>query len=60
MVTVYEEGVRRNGWKMAVVESLIVRKDKEVRGANVRVITKGKAIRLKQMSLFFCSVFIFL
>ena len=27
VVTVYEEGVKRNGWKMAVVESLIVGKD---------------------------------
>ena len=36
VVTVYEEGLKRNGWKMAVVESAIVGKDKEVRGANVR------------------------
>ena len=48
VVTVYEEGVKRNGWKMAVVESLIVGKDKEVRGANVRVITKGKAVHLSR------------
>ena len=48
VVTVYEEGVKGNGWKMAVVESLIVGKDKEVRGANVRVITKGKAVRLSR------------
>ena len=48
VVTVYEEGVKRNGWKMAVVESLIVGKDKEVRGANVRVITKGKAVQLSR------------
>ena len=33
---------------MAVVESLIVGKDKEVRGANVRVITKGKAVHLSR------------
>ena len=33
---------------MAVVESLIVGKDKEVRGANVRVIMKGKAIHLSR------------
>ena len=44
VVTVFEEGVKRNGWKMAVVENLIVGKDKEVRGANVRVITKGRAV----------------
>ena len=48
VVTVYEEGVTRNGWKMAVVESLIVGKDKEVRGANVRVITKGKTVHLSR------------
>ena len=48
VVTVYEEGVKRNGWRMAVVESLIVGKDKEVRGANVRVITKGKAVHLSR------------
>ena len=48
VVTVYEEGVKRNGWKMAVVESLIVGKDKEVRGANVRVITKGKTVHLSR------------
>ena len=48
VVTVYEEGVKGNGWKMAVVESLIVGKDKEVRGANVRVITKGKAVQLSR------------
>ena len=45
MVTVFEEGVKRNGWKMAVVESLIVGKDKQVRGANVGVITKGRATK---------------
>ena len=28
VVTMFEEGVKRNGWKMAVVESLIVGKDK--------------------------------
>ena len=33
---------------MAVVESLIVGKDKEVRGENVRVITTGKAVHLSR------------
>lgn len=33
---------------MAVVESLIVGKDKEVRRAIVRVITKGKAVHLSR------------
>ena len=44
----FEEGVKRNGWKMAVVESLIVGKDKQVKGANVGVITKGRAIHLSR------------
>ena len=42
VVIVYEEGTKRNTWKMAVVEGLIQGKDNKVRGANVRVITKGK------------------
>ena len=33
---------------MAVVEGLIVGKDKEVRGENVRVITTGKAVHLSR------------
>ena len=48
MVTVFEDGVKRNKWKMAVVESLILGKDEQVRGANVRVITKGKIVRLSR------------
>ena len=42
IVTVFEDGIKRNNWKMAVAESLILGKDKQVRGTNVRVITKGK------------------
>ena len=48
MVTVFEDGVKRNKWKMAVVESLILGKDEQVRGANVRVITKRKIVRLSR------------
>ena len=48
VVTVFEDGVKRNNWKMAVVESLILGKEEQVRGANVRVITKGKIVRLSR------------
>ena len=48
VVTVFEDGVMRNKWKTAVVESLILGKDEQVRGANVRVITKGKIVRLSR------------
>lgn len=41
MVIVFEDGAKRNSWKMAVIEELIHRRDK-VRGANVRVVTKEK------------------
>ena len=34
------EGEKRCNWKLAVVEELIVGKDKEVRGAKVRVAGK--------------------
>ena len=42
VVTVYEENKKRGDWKMAVVESLIKGRDGVVRGANIRVIVKGK------------------
>lgn len=37
VVTVFGEGEKRCNWKLAVVEELITVKDKEVRGAKVRV-----------------------
>ena len=46
LVTVYNEGTKRSSWKLAVVERLIAGKDEEVRGASVRVITKGKQVRM--------------
>ncbi|XP_068721096.1 uncharacterized protein [Montipora capricornis] len=46
LVTVYDEGTKRGSWKLAVVERLIAGKDKEVRVAHVRVITKGKQVRM--------------
>ena len=48
LVSVYNEDTKRGSWKLTVVERLILGKDKEVRGANVRVITKGKIVRLSR------------
>ena len=48
VVLVYEEERKRGEWKMGVVESLVTGKDGVVRGANVRVITKGKPIHLSR------------
>ena len=48
VVIVYEDRVKRNRWKMAVIENLIKGKDNQVRGAKVRVITKGKVVRLNR------------
>ena len=48
VVLVYEDGAKRNSWKMAVIEDLIQGKDNQVRGAKVRVITKGKVVRLNR------------
>ena len=43
VVTVFGEGEKRCNWKLTVVElELIVEKDKEVRGAKVRVVGKRK------------------
>ena len=46
VVTVFEENKKRGEWKLAVVESLITGQDRVVRGANVRVIAKGKPVRM--------------
>ena len=48
VVTVYEENKKRGDWKMAVIESLIKGKDEVVRGANIRVIVKGKPMRISR------------
>ncbi len=48
VVVVFEDGAKRNSWKMAVIERLIRGKDNKVRGANVRVISKGKIVRLNR------------
>ena len=43
-VLVYEEKVSRCNWKMGVVEKLVVGKDGRVRGAKIKLITKGKPV----------------
>ena len=48
MVIVYEEGKKRGQWKTGIVQTLISGRDKVVRGALVRVITKGKPIQLSR------------
>ena len=45
IVIVYGDGVKRNSWKMAVIEDLIQGKDNQVRGVKVRVITKVASSR---------------
>ena len=47
-MTVYGEGEKRGNWKVAIVEELIVGRDKEVRGAKVKVAGKGKPVYLKR------------
>ena len=44
VVIVYEENVKRGFWKIGKVEEVIRGRDGVVRGAKVRVITKGKPI----------------
>ncbi|XP_048590618.1 uncharacterized protein LOC116613876 [Nematostella vectensis] len=46
VVTVHDDGSKRNQWKIAVVEQLIKGRDDIVRGARVRLVTKGKPQRL--------------
>ena len=45
---VYEDDKKRGEWKMGVVEGLVIGRDGIVRGATVRVITKGKPVRLSR------------
>lgn len=44
VVLVHEDNVKRSNWKMGKVVGLITGKDGEVRGAKLKLITKGKAI----------------
>ena len=48
VVTVYDESKRRGEWRLAVIESLIKGNDNVVRGANIRVIAKGKPSRMSR------------
>ena len=47
-VLVYEDDKKQGEWKMGVVEGLVIGRDGIVRGATVRVITKGKPVRLSR------------
>ena len=47
-VVVHEDDKKRGEWKMGVIESLVIGKDGIVRGATVRVITKGKPVHLSR------------
>lgn len=48
VVVVHEEEKKRGEWKIGVVESLVKGKDSIVRGAKVRVVTKGKLTHLSR------------
>ena len=49
IVTVAEEGVSRGKWRLGKVEELTTRKDGEIRGAKVKVLTKkGKPMYLNR------------
>lgn len=48
VVVVYEEDRKRGEWKMGVVEDLVTGRDGIIRGAEVRVITKGKPVHLSR------------
>ena len=48
VVVVHEEEKKREDWKLGLVESLVTGKDGVVRGATVRVVTKGKPTHLSR------------
>ena len=48
VVIVHEDGEKRGHWKMGVIEGLICGRDKEVRGARVKVLTKGRDVYLNR------------
>ena len=48
VVAVYNESKRHGEWRFAVIESLIKGNDKVVKGANIRVIAKGKPLRMSR------------
>ena len=48
VVLVKEDNIKRNGWKMGKVEELVVGKDEVVRGAKLKVFSKGKPVYLSR------------
>ena len=48
VVTVHEDSKKRGSWKMAVIEKLVKGKDGVIRGADIRVITKGRQTRMSR------------
>ena len=48
VVLVFDENLKRGFWKLGRIESLIVGKDEVVRGAKVRVMTKGNPVYLNR------------
>ena len=48
VVAVYNESKRHGEWRFAVIESLIKGNDNVVKGANIRVIAKGKPLRMSR------------
>ena len=48
VVLVFDENKKRGFWKMGKIEGLVVGKDKVVRGATVKVMTKGAPVFIKR------------
>ena len=48
-VLVHGEHMKRGSWQMGKVEELIVGKDKEVRGAKVKLLARGKPVRVSRL-----------
>ena len=48
VVAVYNESKRHGEWRFAVIESIIKGNDNVVKGANIRVIAKGKPLRMSR------------
>ena len=48
VVLVYGEHVKRGSWQMGKVVELIVGKDKVVRGAKVKLVTRGKPVEVSR------------
>ena len=42
VVLIHEDNVKRNQWKMGLIDDLIQGKDGQIRGAKVRIISRGK------------------